>query len=84
MSSEPEPISSESDDSDSDGGYLHPLLCGDAKKITKFETPSENGFIGPSQKPKPTMKKSNSSACDLDLLIQKFHRSDDVRNFFDF
>ncbi|KAL7077118.1 hypothetical protein ACQ4LE_003669 [Meloidogyne hapla] len=71
---EPEPIYSESDDSD--GGYLHPLLCGDAKKA-KTEAMSDPEFIGPSQKPKQIIKKPESSNCDLDVLIQKFHRSDD-------
>ncbi|KAF7635315.1 hypothetical protein Mgra_00005283 [Meloidogyne graminicola] len=77
---EPEPISSEStsSDSDSDGGYLHPLLCGggDTNKTTNStETTSDQGFIGPSQKPKQPIKDREPPNNDLDLLIEKFHRS---------
>lgn len=59
-------------------------MCGDANKkaTTKSDTPPESGFIGPSQKPKQQAKKiADSLNSDLDVLIQKFHRSDDVRIF---
>jgi hypothetical protein len=67
--------SSESNDSEEEGGYLHPLLRG-ARNKTTASTP-ETGFIGPSPRPIQPSKKAiqKSDESNLDTLVEQLHRS---------